>query len=276
METILARLTTMRDELNALITEVSSTIRADPAAPAAAEPKKRAGRPKKVVEDAAPEPQGEKALTDMTGQELRDVWASLTGREKGIKSSGKFTTKALLIAEIQRLQSGGAAETESVASKKTETESKSEGKKSLSDMTEEEKKEFYKARAAKAAASRMAKKAESEASKVVAEVEAEAKELVAKHEEVKEEVKETSPEKPLSPPSASADGSAGGAKKRIARKPTSKPTESEEKRMCRVCVQNLNLGTDHRPCLVKAFDEGMFSSVAEWEEDTKVFGKTFA
>jgi hypothetical protein len=46
--------------------------------------------------------------------------------------------------------------------------------------------------------------------------------------------------------------------------------------MCRVCVQNLNLGTDHRPCLVKAFDEGRFSSVAEWEEDTKVFGKTFA
>ena len=46
----------------------------------------------------------EKTLEEMTGQELRDRLADLTGKKHGIKSSGKFPTKADLIAEIRRLQ----------------------------------------------------------------------------------------------------------------------------------------------------------------------------
>ena len=278
MESVLARLTTMRDELNALITEVSSQIRADPVAAVVPTEKKRPGRPKKTEEVAPADPAGggaaEKALTDMTGQELRDIWAGLTGREKGLKSSGKFSTKALLIEEIQRLRSAPPApaeDAESVASKHSAAES-STGKKSLADMSEEEKKAHYKARAMKAAATRAAKKADAEGEKVVAQVEAEAKELVAKHET------ETKPLSPPSAPAAAPDSASGDKpKKRAVRKSTpAEDVPAEEKRMCRVCVTNLNLGNDHRPCLVKAFDEGMFTSVAEWEADTIAFGKTFA
>jgi hypothetical protein len=40
----------------------------------------------------------------MSGQQLRDIWADLSGRPIGLKSSGKLGTKALLIDEIQRLR----------------------------------------------------------------------------------------------------------------------------------------------------------------------------
>jgi hypothetical protein len=40
----------------------------------------------------------------MTGQELRDIWAELMGKPAGLTSSGCFTNKRLLIAEIIRLK----------------------------------------------------------------------------------------------------------------------------------------------------------------------------
>lgn len=48
-------------------------------------------------------------LEKLTGQQLRDIWAELTGRKAGLKSSGKFSKKADLIAEIERLRSAPAA-----------------------------------------------------------------------------------------------------------------------------------------------------------------------
>ncbi len=48
-------------------------------------------------------------LAKLTNQELRDIWAELTGRKKGIKSSGKLAKKEDLIAEIERLRAAPAA-----------------------------------------------------------------------------------------------------------------------------------------------------------------------
>jgi hypothetical protein len=48
--------------------------------------------------------QANEDLSGMSGQQLRDIWADLSGRPIGLKSSGKLGTKALLIDEIQRLR----------------------------------------------------------------------------------------------------------------------------------------------------------------------------
>lgn len=45
----------------------------------------------------------------LSGQQLRDIWAELTGRKAGMKSSGKFSNKKDLIAEIERLRAASAA-----------------------------------------------------------------------------------------------------------------------------------------------------------------------
>jgi hypothetical protein len=73
---------------------------------------------------AAPAPSVEKSdapLAKLTNQELRDIWAELTGRKKGIKSSGKLAKKEDLIAEIERLRAAPAA---SVASEEAAPEEK--------------------------------------------------------------------------------------------------------------------------------------------------------
>jgi hypothetical protein len=49
-----------------------------------------------------------KPLEAMTGQELRDTWAALTGRPMGLRSSGNFHNKRLLIQEITRLRQNTA------------------------------------------------------------------------------------------------------------------------------------------------------------------------
>lgn len=48
--------------------------------------------------------EAEKDLEEMSGQELRDCLADLTGKPRGKKTSTKFPTKADLIAEIRRVQ----------------------------------------------------------------------------------------------------------------------------------------------------------------------------
>jgi len=51
-----------------------------------------------------PEEVKQKPLEEMSGQELRDLLADLTGKPRGRKTSPKFPTKTALIAEIQRLR----------------------------------------------------------------------------------------------------------------------------------------------------------------------------
>ena len=53
--------------------------------------------------DAEPEPQS-KPLEEMSGQELRDRLADLTGKPHGRKTTPKFPTKAALMEEILRLE----------------------------------------------------------------------------------------------------------------------------------------------------------------------------
>ncbi len=48
-------------------------------------------------------------LAKLSGQQLRDIWAELTGRKTGLKSSGKFSNKKDLIAEIERLRAAPVA-----------------------------------------------------------------------------------------------------------------------------------------------------------------------
>jgi hypothetical protein len=55
-----------------------------------------------------PEPAADKPLEQMTGQELRDRLADLTGKPRGRRSTGKFSNKELLIAEIRRLEAAAA------------------------------------------------------------------------------------------------------------------------------------------------------------------------
>jgi hypothetical protein len=67
----------------------------------------------------------ETPLSKLSNQELRDIWADLTGRKKGIKSSGKLAKKADLIAEIERLRSSPAeAETSAKPSQDDKPEKK--------------------------------------------------------------------------------------------------------------------------------------------------------
>lgn len=58
----------------------------------------------------APSSAAESSLSKLKSQELRDIWAELTGRKAGIKSSGKFSKKEDLIAEIERLRASPASE----------------------------------------------------------------------------------------------------------------------------------------------------------------------
>jgi hypothetical protein len=71
---------------------------------------------KSLSSPSAPKPSSEPSsapaespLSKLSGQELRDIWADLTGRKKGLKSSGKFSTKDSLIAEIERLRSSSTS-----------------------------------------------------------------------------------------------------------------------------------------------------------------------
>ena len=59
-------------------------------------------------------------------------------------------------------------------------------------------------------------------------------------------------------------------------KPKIKLVRKEPRRMCRICVTDLQQGDDHRPCIETAFNEGRFKSVAEWEDDCIEFAKRFA
>jgi hypothetical protein len=56
-------------------------------------------------------------------------------------------------------------------------------------------------------------------------------------------------------------------------KPKIKLTRKEPQRICRMCNTNLQQDRDHRPCLFRAFDEGRFKSIAEWEDDCIEFAK---
>jgi len=58
-------------------------------------------------------------------------------------------------------------------------------------------------------------------------------------------------------------------------KPKIKLTRKEPQRVCRMCKTDLQRDRDHRPCLARAFDEGRFKSVAEWEDDCIEFAKGF-
>ena len=59
--------------------------------------------------ESAPEPEAaetvlQEDLSMLSGQQLRDIWADLTGRPKGLKSSGKLYNKQLIIQQIQLLR----------------------------------------------------------------------------------------------------------------------------------------------------------------------------
>ena len=61
--------------------------------------------------EAVPEAEAEAAetifqedLSTLSGQQLRDIWAELTGRPKGLKHSGKLYNKQLIIQQIQLLR----------------------------------------------------------------------------------------------------------------------------------------------------------------------------
>ena len=96
-----------------------------------------------------------RSLEDMTGQELRDLWASLVGKPSGLTVSHGFPTKMALINEIRRLQ-GAAAPSSSAEDAASETSAKKPRKNPWADLTEEQKAE----RIAKMQAARAAKKAE--------------------------------------------------------------------------------------------------------------------
>lgn len=55
-------------------------------------------------EHAAVDPAPGTPLESLSGQELRDIWSDLTGRARGLRSSGRFKNKIRLIAEIRRLR----------------------------------------------------------------------------------------------------------------------------------------------------------------------------
>ena len=61
--------------------------------------------PSEPAKPSAPSVPSASPLSSLAAQDLRDIWADLTGRKKGLKSSGKFSKKELLIAEIERLRS---------------------------------------------------------------------------------------------------------------------------------------------------------------------------
>lgn len=73
---------------------------------------------------------GEAPLSKLSNQELRDIWADLTGRKKGLKSSGKLAKKADLIAEIERLRSAPAPAASVVSSEEPAEEEKGKSKRS--------------------------------------------------------------------------------------------------------------------------------------------------
>ena len=58
-------------------------------------------------------------------------------------------------------------------------------------------------------------------------------------------------------------------------KPKIKLTNNEPRRICRICVTDLQQNPNHNPCIGTAFNEGRFKSVAEWEEDCIEFAKGF-
>ena len=58
-------------------------------------------------------------------------------------------------------------------------------------------------------------------------------------------------------------------------KPKIKLTKNEPRRICRICVTDLQQNPNHNPCIGTAFNEGRFKSVAEWEEDCIEFAKGF-
>jgi hypothetical protein len=58
-----------------------------------------------------------------------------------------------------------------------------------------------------------------------------------------------------------------------ANKPKIKLAKKEPQRICRMCNTDLLRDRDHRPCLGKAFDQGLFKSVSEWEDDCIEFAK---
>ena len=76
---------------------------------ATAEVSAPAPKPKKVKK-AKVVPDGEKLWhSDLNGQDLRDIYHAIIGKAAGLKDSGKFTTKTVLIAEIERLRADKGA-----------------------------------------------------------------------------------------------------------------------------------------------------------------------
>ena len=71
---------------------------------------------KRAASESPSDSPSDSPLSKLSNQELRDIWAELTGRTKGLKSSGKLAKKADLIAEIERLRSAAPAAPASVAS----------------------------------------------------------------------------------------------------------------------------------------------------------------
>lgn len=112
----------------------------------------------------APSPAAEKALEEMSGQELRDILATLQGKPTGRKTSAPFGTKTALMAEIQRLRAEALKDVSAPAPAPAAVpavvvaaeEPKKERKNPWAGLSEEAKAE----RIAKMQAGRQAKKAE--------------------------------------------------------------------------------------------------------------------
>lgn len=48
------------------------------------------------------------------------------------------------------------------------------------------------------------------------------------------------------------------------------------RRICRLCIVNLNQSTNHTECLLKGLKQGCYSSPSDWFKDCEVFATMFA
>jgi hypothetical protein len=99
----------------ALQTQLSLFLKSSSSAPSAGGPS---------LPSAEKSASSDSPLSKLSNQELRDIWAELTGRKKGLKSSGKLAKKAELIAEIERLRSAPAPSASVVSSEEPAEEEK--------------------------------------------------------------------------------------------------------------------------------------------------------
>jgi hypothetical protein len=104
-------------------------------------------------------PAATRTLEDMSGQELRDRVAELTGKSQGRTSSSGFPTKADLIVEIRRLEAVPAPVPEVAADTSSETSSKKSRKNPWANLSPEERAAKVATQVAAMRAGKQAKKA---------------------------------------------------------------------------------------------------------------------